>query len=94
MNLHDYASCPSCREVIKSELMLEAKTIGCLQHSRQREIADAVMIWKCHDDNTGGGCSVSLDGHDCCYICNRLEIALYPEQAEAFGEIPDEELRC
>ena len=26
-----------------------------------------------HDDNCGGTCNPSLDGHDCCIICNTAE---------------------
>jgi hypothetical protein len=29
-----------------------------------------------HDDHCGGRCRIDLDGHDCCYTCNMIEMVL------------------
>ncbi len=41
---------------------------------RLRDALNAVIYG--HDDNTLARCRVSLDGHDCCYTCNLVEVAL------------------
>jgi len=47
---------------------------GIRRLTKLRDAISAVLT--SHDDNTSMPCRVDLDGHDCCYTCGDVEVAL------------------